>query len=136
MMNKKDFKKGQEVVLYIADFSDELRYMKNPSAIDRIKKGIVKSIGSKYITVINERNWEYKFEIDNNFLEHITAGARTYQLFLTEQDVYDYIDAQKDYDYIKDYFNSFKYTHNHKLSPQCLKAIKDIILEDIDNECN
>lgn len=130
-MNKKDFKKGQEVVLYIADFSDELRYMKNPSTIDRIEKGIVKSVGTKYITVENKRNWDYKFEIDNNFLECVTAGGRTYELFLTEKDVYDYIDAQKNYNYISDYFTSFKYTRNHKLSSNCLKAIKDIILEDL-----
>jgi len=130
-MKKSDFKKGQEVILYIADFSDQLRYMKNPSTIDRIEKGIVKSVGTKYITVENKRNWDYKFEIDNNFLEYITAGGRTYELFLTEQDVYKNISAQKDYDFIKSYFNSYKYTRNSNLSPDCIKAIKDIILEDL-----
>lgn len=130
-MKKSDFKKGQEVILYIADFSDQLRYMKNPSTIDRIEKGIVKSVGTKYITVENKRNWDYKFEIDNNFLEYITAGGRTYELFLTEQDVYKHISAQKDYDFIKSYFNSYKYTRNSNLSPDCIKAIKDIILEDL-----
>jgi hypothetical protein len=122
-MKKSDFKKGQEVVLYIADFSDKLRYMKNPSTIDRIEKGIVKSVGTKYITVEDKRNWDYKFEIDNNFLECVTAGGRTYELFLTEKDVYDYIDAQKNYDYISDYFTSFKYTRNHKLSSNCLRFL-------------
>jgi hypothetical protein len=130
-MKKSDFKKGQEVILYIADFSDQLRYMKNPSTIDRIEKGIVKSVGTKYITVENKRNWDYKFEIDNNFLEYITAGGRTYDLFLTEQDVYKDISAKKDYDFIKSYFNSYKYTRNSNLSPDCIKAIKDIILEDL-----
>lgn len=130
-MKKSDFKKGQEVILYIADFSDKLRYMKNTSTIDRIEKGIVKSVGTKYITVENERNWDYKFEIDNNFLEYITAGGRTYELFLTEQDVYKYISAEKDYEFIKSYFSSYKYTRNSKLSPDCVKAIKDIILEDL-----
>jgi hypothetical protein len=135
-MKKSDFKKGQEVCLYIADFSDALRQLSDKSIENRIKKGIVKSIGTKYITVINEKDWEYKFEIDNNFLEYISIGSRTYELFLTEQDVYDYINAQKDYDYISDYFSSFKYTRNHKVSANCLKAIKDIILEDLKNECN
>lgn len=130
-MKKSDFKKGQEVCLYIADFSDELRYLKDKSFENRIKKGVVKSIGRKYITVENERHWEHKFEIDNNFLEYITAGGRTYELFLTEQDVSKHISAQKDYDFIKSYFNSYKYTRNSNLSPDCIKAIKDIILEDL-----
>lgn len=135
-MKKSDFKKGQEVVLYIADFSDQLRCLSDKSTENRIKKGIVKSIGTKYITVINEHNWEYRFEINNNFLEYVSIGSRTYELFLTEQDVYDYIDAQKNYDDISDYFSSFKYTRNHKLSANSLKAIKDIILEDLKNESN
>lgn len=135
-MKKSDFKKGQEVVLYIADFSDQLRYLKDPSFENRIKKGIVKSVGTKYITVTNRRDFDYKFEIDNNFLEYVSIGGRTYELFLTEKDVYDYIDAQRNYDYIKDYFSSFKYTRNHKLSSNCLKAIKDIILEDLVDECD
>lgn len=135
-MKKSDFKKGQEVFLYIADFSDQLRYMKNPTTIDRTETGIVTSVGTKYITVINKKNWEYKFEIDNNFLEHINAGSRTYELFLREQDIYKYVSAQKDYEFIKSYFNSYKYTRNNKLSANCVKAIKDIILEDLVNECD
>ena len=130
-MKKSDFKKGQEVVLYLADFSDQLRYLKDPSFENRIEKGIVKSVGTKYITVINRRDFDYKFEIDNNFLEYVSVGGRTYELFLTEQDVYKYISAQKDYDFIKSYFNSYKYTINSKLSPDCIKAIKDIILEEV-----
>ena len=135
-MKKSDFKKGQEVFLYIADFADELRHMKNPATIDRTETGIVTSVGTKYITVINKKNWEYKFEIDNDFLEHINIGNRTYELFLREEDIYKYVSAQKDYEFIKNYFNSYKYTRNHKLSSGCIKVIKDVILEDLVNECD
>ena len=51
-MKKSDFKKGQEVYLYIADFSDEFRYLKDKSFENRIKKGVVKNENFKVIHLV------------------------------------------------------------------------------------
>ena len=81
-MTRNDFVVGQTV--YLKTISHLFDSWKK----ERIVKGVVSKIGRKYITV-KEGGWEYRFNIEND-LRQETEYAIEYELFLTEQAVYDY----------------------------------------------
>ena len=81
-MTRTDFVVGQTV--YLKTISNLFDSWKK----ERIVKGVVSKIGRKYITV-KEGGWEYRFNIENDFRQE-TEYAIEYELFLTEQAVYDY----------------------------------------------
>lgn len=120
-MEKKDFKKEQVVYLkYIGD--------RRHGNIGEIKEGIVKSVGSKYITISGGRWGEYKFEIDNDFRQYYTMGGADYALYLTKQQIEDENEMEEIVGLIKSCFP--QYTNKQsKLSLDQLKRIKLIIEE-------
>lgn len=81
-MTRNDFVVGQMV--YLKTISHLFDSWKK----ERIVKGVVSKIGRKYITV-KEGGREYRFNIENDFRQE-TEYAIEYELFLTEQAVYDY----------------------------------------------
>lgn len=76
-----DFVKGQ-----IA-YAKYIGYRRNDK-IGSIKEVIVKTIGSKYITVTINEYTEMKFDIENNMLEK-TDYSPNYKLFSTIQEIED-----------------------------------------------
>lgn len=120
-MDKKDFQKGQIVYLkYIGD----RRY----GTLDSIIEATVKSIGSKYITVIeNNRNVERKFEIDNDFREYNNGYSAEYQLYINKKQIEEEIEAKEIGKLIKSQFEN-SWSNETKLSIEKLRKIKEIIL--------
>lgn len=78
-MNKTDFKKGQTVFVKCVGNA----YRKNG---DNVLEAIVKTVGSKYITVsLNSWN-DVKFEIDRNFRQ-VADFSASYVLYLSREDI-------------------------------------------------
>ena len=86
-MHKSDFKVGQTVFLKTRSFG--MCWEK-----EKIEEATVKTIRRKYITVAVSSCREYQFDMGENFREK-TDISPTYDLYLSEQDVYDY--WQKEY---------------------------------------
>ena len=128
-MNKNDFKKGQKVYLFIVEGSNQYRYVKDKPFEARIVPATVTSVGRKYITTAMDKNaWDvHRFEIDNNFFEDVSCGGMDYQLFLSEQDIYDDQEAEALYKEIQQSFKSWKNVGRYSLKQ--LKTIKEIISE-------
>ena len=82
-MKKSDFKKGQSVFLFRV--GDAVRGRETVE--DRILSATVVSVGKKYITVDRGFSRLVQFEIDRNFRQR-TDYAAEYELFLSEEDVY------------------------------------------------
>lgn len=81
-MTRNDFVVGQTVYL------KTITYLFDSWKREHIVKGVVSKVGRKYITV-KEGGFEYRFNIENDFRQE-TEYAIKYELFLTEQAVYDY----------------------------------------------
>lgn len=128
-MQKSDFTKGQTVYLYIIENSNAHRYIKNKPFSERIIPATVKSVGKKYITVSDFHGYYdvAKFDINNDFWQSVDYGSPDYHLFLSEQDVYDYVKSEEIYASIRDVFNSYK--NQGKLTLKQLEEIKRILEE-------
>lgn len=82
-MARNDFVVGQTV--YLKTVSHALECWKK----EKIVEAIVSKIGRKYITVKTSPYCEYRFQLENDFREK-TDYCDEFQLFLTEQAIYDY----------------------------------------------
>ena len=82
-MTRNDFIVGQTVYL------KTITYLFDSWKRERIVKGVVSKVGRKYITVKYTPFRECRFNIENDFRQE-TEYAIEYELFLTEQAVYDY----------------------------------------------
>jgi len=121
-MQKSDFKKEQIVFLkYIGD--------RRHGTIGDIKEAIVKSVGSKYITVTLGRWEEYKFIIDEDFRQYYDIGGQDYELYLTRQQIEDENEALEITDFIIKYMPQGYGRHCAKLPLDKLRRIKAIIEE-------
>ena len=81
-MTKNDFMVGQTV--YLKTISHLYESWKK----EHIVQGVVTKIGRKYITV-KCGGCEYRFNIENEFRQETEYGME-YELFTTEQAIYDY----------------------------------------------
>ena len=105
--------KGQ--IVYLKPGVDEVRY--NAA----IREGIVKIVGSKYITVGLERD-EYKFHIDT--LREFTSYTPSYYLYESKQQIVD------ESEYIRlsqSIGKTIEYCSKQDLSLEQLRQIKAII---------
>ena len=82
-MPRNDFMVGQTVYL------KTITHLFDSWKKEHIVKGVVSKVGRKYITVKETPFREYRFNIENDFRQE-TEYAIKYELFLTEQAVYDY----------------------------------------------
>lgn len=82
-MTRNDFMVGQTVYL------KTITHLFDSWKKEHIVKGVVSKVGRKYITVNKSPFREYRFNIENDFRQE-TEYAIEYELFLTEQAVYDY----------------------------------------------
>lgn len=83
-MEKKDFKKGQNVILLSLKNVDFRKIMD----IDAVTEACtVVKVGRKYITVENSRGWEIRFDMENNFEDVDDSFSYTrYELYLSKED--------------------------------------------------
>ena len=128
-MNKDDFKKDMRVYLFVIEGSNEYHYLKNRPFEDRIWPATVISVGNKYITVRPDK-WsfgEVRFRINERFRQEYKAGGEDYELFLTEQDIYDCEEAEVIYRTMRNGFSQWK--NDRKYSLDQLRRIKAIIEE-------
>ena len=128
-MKKSDFTKGQTVYLFIIAGSNAHRDIKDKPFKERILPATVLSVGSKYITVRPDK-WnfdEVRFCVDKNFQQKYEAGGADYDLFLSEQDIYDCEESESIYYSIKNGFSSWK--NKGKYSLDQLSRIKAIMEE-------
>lgn len=80
--NKQDFRIGQQVVLFIKDGSNAIRYVKDKNNLqERVIYVTVKNIGRKYITVVDKNNCTYDFDMTNRWLQKQNVGSIDYILF-------------------------------------------------------
>ncbi len=121
-MKKSDFKKGQEVFLLVIEGSNMHRHIRDDSHLARIRKCIVTSVGSKYITV-SVGHYSAKFSIEENFVHVVEAGSRDYELFLTYDAVIDHLEYQNLQRIVRDFFSS----QSEELTLEELRKISDII---------
>lgn len=127
-MNKNDFTVGQTVYLMVERGSNVARGISDKTNIENwILKRTVKLIGKKYITVTNENftGYEIKFDIANDFRQVYSYGGADYRLFLSKEEIMDYMNSERIYDYIKSKFNNWD--NRGKFSLEQLKAIEEII---------
>ena len=127
-MNKNDFTVGQTVYLMVEKGSNVARGISDKTNIENwILEKTVKLIGKKYITVSNKNftGYEIKFDIINDFRQVYTCGGADYRLFLSKQEIMDYMNSERIYDYIKSKFNNWD--NRGKFSLEQLKAIEGII---------
>ncbi len=96
------FEKGMEVCLLIREGSNPYRRIKTKE--DRYIGGVVKSVGTKYITV-TANTVDYKFSIEDDLQEVNDWGNIEYMLFQTRQDAEDYVRAEECYQEIRGYFD-------------------------------
>lgn len=83
-MKRNDFTEGQKVTVLLV--GDAARGIERPK--DRIKTGIVKTVGRKYLTVsVNYK--DIRFGIDCGFRQAHYTGAIEYELFLEDREAFD-----------------------------------------------
>ena len=82
-MTRNDFMVGQTVYL------KTITHLFDCWKKERFIKGVVAKVGKKYITVKVSQFREYRFNIENDFRQETEYSAE-YELFLTEQAIYDY----------------------------------------------
>lgn len=123
-MTIKDFSVGQTAYMYCVG-SNVRRYINGSKTSDYIKEVVVVSVGKKLVTVqqANSRHI-IKFDASNDFCQK-TAYSADYALFLTKQDIYDYVEANELYTRIQSNFNSYR---NHKsYTVEQLRSVCDIL---------
>ena len=126
-MNKQDFFKGQTVYLKIVESSNAYRSLLSTDIENRIVTGTVISVGRKYITVKEHRTFlEYRFRINEKFLQYYDVGGIDYELFLTKEDALEDEECKKLYYELKKYFSN--YSHKNE-NYNKLKKIKQILEE-------
>lgn len=132
-MKKSDFAKGQTVYLLVLEGSNAYRYRDafyNESFENRIKEAVIVSVGSRYITTKpGDSPYEVKFDIQNNFRQHIDAGSIDYELFISKQDAYDFQEKKVLFKEIRDDFNNSLWFNNSKYSLDQLRRVKEILGE-------
>ncbi len=114
-MTRNDFTVGQTV--YLKTISHLVDSWKK----ERVVKGVVSKIGRKYITV-KYAFYEYRFNIENEFKQE-TEYAAEYELFLTEQAVYDYWQSA----YLRAEINKFLARNGTRLQLRALKNMATIL---------
>lgn len=111
-MTRNDFVVGQTV--YLKTITNLFNSWKK----ERIVKGVVSKVGRKYITVKVGSSYEYRFNIENDFRQE-TEYAVEYELFRTEQDVYDYWQRA----YLRAEIGNFLARNGSKLQLRVLKEV-------------
>ena len=133
-MKKSDFTKGQIVYMFIIPGSNAYRYVKDKAFESRIIPAAVVSVGNKYISVKPDK-WTWgnviRFHADD-FSQVYDVGGADYQIFLSEQDIYDYQEAEDIYNFIKFSFSDFKNQDKYSLSQ--LRRVREILKEKAINE--
>lgn len=123
-MQKKDFKKGQTVWVYLT--GNAARYVQTGE--QRIEEWEVILVGRKYITAKSKKyNWkEARFEIDRDFRQVYDRGTVDYILYLSKEDILQELYMSKLGKYIK---NAMRYGDRlvNQISLEDLKTIESII---------
>ena len=97
-MRKEDFYKGQTVWVYL--IGNAARGRKTTE--ERIQEWEVLKVGRKYITAKPKAGgWEQKFDIENNFRHVYTYRTSDYELYLTEEEIYEKVERENRIEYIE-----------------------------------
>lgn len=135
-MRNKTFKAGESVVLRIIQGSNASRYIRSETNIEKWIKDdnyAVKTVGRKYITIVNGNGWDIKFDKDD-LMEVVKYGGSDYELFHTKEEIYEDIKSKKLFDTISSYFTAYGWNRHRKYTLSQLERIDAILNEGNDNE--
>ncbi len=112
-MTKNDFAVNQVVYLRISDLNrvNKIRRLgKGFDAAAYTVPAVVEKISSRYITVKSSNNETIRFNI-SDLIQADHSGNECYELFLSEQDIEDYIEKLRIYACFSEIFSNPHFKH-------------------------
>lgn len=124
-MRNTNFKVGEEVALKtMSSYGRDKENMEN-----WIRTGyVVKTVGRKYITVVDNCGNSIKFDKESLF-EEVNCGGSDYELFHTKEEIYEDIKCKRLFNQILLCFEGYGWHRHRKFTLNQLEKIVEILNE-------